>query len=203
LQAAAPFNLGGSEALALDCASDNKHYQIWHQNQLGTLVADAAIYANDGASYNAADAKHSWKIITTSYATYYMPYVTPWISVHHEGTSAITPYLEILRDKAGAPQVADFQNNEVWAEFMFKGTSDVPLGTLDNSDRMAVAGSPADQDDGVGLSGWTGAGSAYAWSGKLSPTAAITPVEIGDLCARVCVGASITVYADPLIRGVS
>jgi len=67
-------------------------------------------------------------------------------------------------------------------------------------DRRGLLTAAADQEDGVGLSGWTGeAGSA--WSGKLSSPSSFTPAEIGDLMARIVVGkASATVYADPAVR---
>ena len=58
----------------------------------------------------------------------------------------------------------------------------------------------AAQATGMGTGSWTGE-SGTAWSGKLAPASSITPAEIGELRARVCVGlASATVYVDPQIR---
>jgi hypothetical protein len=93
-----------------------------------------------------------------------------------------------------------FQNDEVWAEFIYKGTTGFVLGTIVN-DSMALFGSPADQTaSSKGASDWTGETGTAGYF-KLNTTATITPTEIGNLSARVCVGEpSITVYVDPQIR---
>jgi hypothetical protein len=89
----------------------------------------------------------------------------------------------------------------VWGEFSYQGTSGFSLSTIVN-DKMALAGTAADQTTGaLGAGDWTGE-NATSWFGKLNPTSAITPAEIGHLRARVCVGEpEITVYVDPQIRG--
>jgi hypothetical protein len=62
---------------------------------------------------------------------------------------------------------------------------------------MTLLGTPANQ--AAGGATWTGG--TTPWSGKLATNATITPQEIGNLSARVCVGEpSITVYVDPQIR---
>lgn len=183
----------GSVAL-FNCASGDQHYQLGHFDSFGSTIVDTGIYANDGAQYDGTN-RCSWKIVTTVNCSYYTPYVSPWIDCYHSGTSAITPSLEILRDGSTTP----YQDDEVWSEFSYQGTSGSPLG-ITVSDRKGLLASAADQAAGVGTSGWTG--DTGAWSGKLSPTASITPAEIGHLRARVCVGEpSITVYVCPTIRG--
>jgi hypothetical protein len=187
--------LAECEVYLYNCMSGDTHYGFAHYNPFGQTVVDTSIYASDGAEYNLTGTKYSWRIDTTSVCTMYHPYVSPWIHQHHEGTSAITPYLEILRDGS----TTAYQDDEVWAEFSYQGTTGFPLGVFVN-DRMTLLGTPANQAAGVGTSGWTGeAGSA--WSGKLATNATITPAEIGNLSARVCVGEpSTTVYVDPQIR---
>ena len=110
------------------------------------------------------------------------------------GTSAIQPYLEILRDGS----TTAYTDAEVWADFSVQNNTGFTLSSIVN-DRAAPLAAGTAQDNGVGLSGWTGE-SGTAWSGKLvSPS--VTPAEVGDLRARVCVGApSLTVYVDPRIR---
>lgn len=187
-----PANLSSGHVWLYNCAYGDQHYHIGHYNAMGSTVVDTGIYANDGALYDGAN-HCSWKIVTSANCSFYTPYVSPWFSAYHSGTSAITPYVEILRDGLSTP----YQNDEVWGEFSYQGTSGSPLGVLVD-DRMTLLGTPADQDAGVGTSGWN----TGAWSGKLAATASITPAEIGHLMARICVGEpSITVYVDPTIRG--
>jgi hypothetical protein len=183
-------NRGGASVTAVNCSNGDEHYRYAYEDPLGFLSVSTAIYAD--ASYDGVNG-YSWKIDTSPNATFYNPFVTPWIEEYHNGTSAITPSLEILRDGSATA----YQNDEVWAEFGYQGTSNSPQGILVN-DRMALAGTPTNQDAGAGLSEWTGE-SGTAWSGKLvSPS--ITPVEIGSLRARVNVGEpSITVYVNPKI----
>ena len=185
-------NNSSADVLAINCAIGDEHYHLWHSNPLGETVVSTGIYANDGAEYNLAAAKYSWKITTTADCNFYTPYVSPWIGKYNEGTIAITPYLEILRDGS----TTAYQDDEVWGEFSYQGTTGFTLGTIVN-DRMALLGTPANQ--AAGAATWTGG--TTPWSGKLAPGSAITPAEIGNLSARVCVGEpSITVYVDPQIR---
>jgi hypothetical protein len=199
-------SLASGSVWTYNCASDDTHWFMGHYNALGQTTVDTGIYANDGATYDGTH-RHSWKIVTSSAASYYTPYVSPWFDKNHTGTSAITPSLEILRDGSSTA----YKDDEVWGEFSYQGTSGYPISTI-VSDRMALAGSAASQTTGaLNASGWTGE-NATAWFGKLNPTSTITPAEnpassgqsMGHLRARVCVGvASSTVYVDPTLRGTS
>ena len=189
-------NRSSGDVTLFNCASADTHYHFAHADMMGETVMSTGIYANDGASYDGTN-RLSWKIVTTAYCSYYAPYVSPWIDRYHAGTSAITPYLEIVRSGSSTA----YNDDEVWSEWSYQGTSGYPLSTI-VSDRMALAGTPAAQTSSSKTgSDWTGE-DATSWFGKLSPTASITPAEIGHLRARVCVGAaSTTVYVDPTIRG--
>lgn len=178
-----------------DCASGDQHYHIGHYDALGSTTVDTGIYANDGAQYDGTN-RCSWKIVTTANCSFYTPYVSPWFGRYHSAASAITPYIEILRDGS----TTAYQDDEVWGEFAAKTTTGSTQATF-YSDRMTLLGTPANQAAGVGTSGWTGE-AASAWSGKLAPGSSFTPSEVGHLMARVVVGEpSITVYVDPAIRG--
>jgi hypothetical protein len=181
-----------------NCTSGDQHYHLQHHDAFGSTLVDTGIYANDGASYDGTN-RCSWKIVTSAAATRNAPYVSPWVDVYHDGTSAITPYLEILRDGSATA----FTDAEVWCEFSYQGTSGSTKGTSVH-DRAAPRATPANQTaSSLGASDWTGE-NATAWFGKLSPLASFTPAEIGHIRARVCVGAaSATVYVDPRIRGLS
>jgi hypothetical protein len=178
----------------IDCHSGDVHHQYEYATGLGSIVVDTAIYANDNASGDV-----SWKVTATSRASRFAPFVTPWISVYHDGTSAITPYLEILRSGSSTA----FTDAEVWAEWSYKGTSGSTRATIDN-DGAAILATPANQTaSSKTASDWTGE-AATSWFGKIGPASAITPAEVGDLAFRICVGApSTTVYVDPQIRGLS
>lgn len=193
--AATVLNKGNSQAILFNCAVGDEHFHIAHYDALGSTTVSSAIYANTGAKYDGTNGC-SWKITTTANCTFFAPYVSPWFERYHAATAAITPRVEILRDASATA----YQDDEVWAEFSYQGTSGSPLATIVR-DRMTPLGTPANQgSSALGASDWTGE-NATAWFGKLEPLAAITPAEIGMLGARICVGEpSITVYVDPTIR---
>lgn len=187
-------NKGSGSVRILDSSTGGEHYKFAYYDAFGEITCLPDIYCNDGATYDGTN-HYSWKIITTGNCTYYTPFVTPWIEKRKVAGAAITPYLEILRDGS----TTAYQDNQVWAEFALKTTTGSTLYEI-FGDRMALLGSAANQDTGVGVSGWTG-DAASAWSGKLVATASKTPQALGTLAARVCVGEpSITVYVDPTIR---
>ena len=183
-------NLNGSSAeiYAFDCATGDTHGLFAYVNPLGSVSSDTGIYFTAGA------AAQSWKIVTTSAANFYTPFETPWFGYWNTVTTAITPYVEILRDGSATA----YQDDEVWLDVMAKTNTGSTQSAL-TTDRMTLLGTPANQDAGAGLGSWTGE-SGTAWSGKLQ-VASLTPAEVGRLSARVVVGEpSVTVYADPQIR---
>lgn len=183
--------LASASVLLLDCSSGDTHGIFGFYNALGSAVSDTGIYFTAGA------AAQSWKIVTTANASFYHPFVTPPIEWYHTGTSAITPYLEILRDGS----TTAYQNDEIWAEFAAKVTASSTKATF-YSDRKDIdpGASAADQAAGAGTGSWTGE-AASAWSGKIDSGTSLTPAEAGYITARVFVGEpSITVYVDPQIR---
>lgn len=180
-------NLSSAELYVVDCDAGDTHGLFGYHNALGSLTSDTNIKYTSGA------AGQSWKIATTSAAGFFSPFRTPWISLYHSGTSAITPRFEVLRDG----NATAFENDEVWADFLVKTTSTSTMGTL-YSDRMALLGTPAAQASGTDT--WDGENATH-WAGKVDSGSAVTPAEAGDIRGRVCVGlASTTVYVDPFIR---
>lgn len=176
-----------------DCHSGDTHLTFGYYDGLGSLLSDTSIYFTSGV------AGQSWKIVTTSNVTKATPFVSPWIDLYHSGTSAITPYLEILRDGS----TTAYKDDEVWAEFTAKTTSNITQSTY-YSDMAAInvraAGTGSSQASGAGLGSWTGE-SGTAWSGKCDSGSSFTPTEVGYIRARVSIAAaSATVYIDPQIR---
>lgn len=185
--------LGLSEVWVLDCHSGDTHMEFGYYNGLGSLTKDSAIYFTSGA------AAASWKLVTTSYASRFAPFVTPWVDFYNTGTSAITPYFEILRDGS----TTAYKDHEIWAEFTAKTVSGFTTATF-HGDRASVANylsaGGSDQAAGAGLGSWTGE-SGTAWSGKIDSGSSFTPAEVGYLRGRMVFGvASATIYMDPEIR---
>lgn len=177
-----------------NCSQGDTHYQFGHFDALGSTLIETGIYEIDGASPDGGTTRTSWKIVATANAAFSTPYVSPWIDKYWDGTSAITPYLEMLRDGSATA----FYDDEVWAEVSYQGVTGTTQATL-VSGRMSPIGSPSANPAGAGLSNWTGE-SGTAWSGKLQ-AGSVTPAEVGDLRARVFVGlANAIVYVDPRIR---
>jgi hypothetical protein len=187
---------GHNEVWLFDCAFGDTHYEFGHYNYWGNTTISTAIYMSgaDGASYNAADAKHSWKVTGVN-GTYATPYVSPWIDVYNEGVGAVTPRLEILRDGS----TTAYNDNQVWGEFSAKVTSGSTKATIVTDMKGLVASAAAQSNSALGASDW--AGETTPWYGKLEPTSTITPAEIGHIRARVCVAGGITVYLNPKILG--
>lgn len=180
---------GTGIAIVYDCSSGDTHTTFGYHDAFGSCVSDTGIYYTTGA------AGQSWKITTTSNCSYYTPFVSQFVDYYNTGTSAITPYFEILRDG----NATAFQNDEVWAEFWIKTTSGSTQSTR-YDDSMALLGTPADQANGSGTGSWTGE-QATAWSGKVDSGASVTPSEAGAIRGRLVVGEpSITVYFDPQVR---
>jgi len=132
------------ELYLYNCDAGDVHYFFGHYDPLGSCVAYTSIYANDGPTYDGAT-EFAWRIDTTARATLYNPYISPWVSTYHDGTSAITPRLEILRDGSSTA----FDDDEVWCEVSYQGTSGYPISTIVD-DRVTLLGTPAAQATGMG-----------------------------------------------------
>lgn len=191
------LNRSSAEVYIFDCASGDTHGLFGYANAMGSVVNDTGIYftsSPNSVMTGASATPSSWKIVTTPNCSLYTPFETPWLGYYNSTLSAITPYVEILRDGSATA----YQDDEVWLDVMAKTNSGSTQSSL-TTDRMTLLGTPANQDAGAGLGSWTGE-SGTAWSGKLQ-VASLTPAEVGHIQARIVVGEpSVTVYADPLIR---
>lgn len=168
---------GSANVFVHDCSSGDTHGLFGYYDAFGSAVSDTGVYFTSGA------AGQAWLITTSANASVSHPFTTPWIDLYHTGTSAITPYFEILRNN---DSTTAYDNDEVWAEFLAKTTTGSTLSTL-YSDKMAVGGSPAAQANGAGTGSWTGE-TGLCWSGKVDSGSALTPAESGHIRGRVCVG---------------
>jgi hypothetical protein len=104
--------------------------------------------------------------------------------------SAITATIEILHDSA-----TNLKDDEVWAEFIYMGTSGNPLGVSTTDKKTDYFATGADQDAGTGAGNWTHS-MANPNSQKLSAT--FTVQEKGYISARVHLAkANKTIYVNP------
>lgn len=184
----------GPQVWILDSHSGDTHMEFGYYTGLGSITKDSSIYFTTGA------AAAAWKIVTSSQVTKQFPFRTPFVDTYNTGSSAITPYFEVLRDGSSTA----FKDNEIWAEFTVKVTSSSTKASWqgDRADTATVAaqGSGSDQAAGAGTGSWTGE-SGTAWSGKIDSGSSFTPAEIGYIRGRMNFGvASATIYMDPEIR---
>lgn len=182
-------------AYVYDCSSGDTHGIFGYYDGLGSCVTNSSIYVTAGA------AGQSWLITTTSSASYWAPFVTPWIDWYNTGASSITPYFDMVRSGSSTA----YKDDEVWAEFSAKTTSGYTIGTV-YSDRCSIANEMASSasnqaTSSLGASDWTGE-SGTAWFGKCDSGSAFTPAEVGHIRGRIIVGkASVTdLYLDPQIK---
>lgn len=184
---------GGTEMFVIDCANGDTHGLFAYYNPIGSAVSNTGTYFTAGA------AGQSWAITTTSAANRAMPFRTPWINLYNTGTSAITPYLEVLRNNGTASAYTDAQ---VWAEIEAKVTS-ASTAASRSTDRASPVAAGTAQAAGAGTGSWTIASSSSPASFKCDSGASLTPAENGHIRARICVAVpsiSGTLFVDPQIR---
>lgn len=186
--------MAGAKVTLRDCATGDTHGNFEYHDAFGSMVLDRSTYFTAGA------AGLSWKISTTSATSIVWPFRTPWIDLYNTGTSAITPYLEFLRNNGSA---AAYKDNQVWAQFSVKSTSGSVISTLTGDREASFGGSGTAQAAGAGTGSWTIAASSSPYSFKCDSGSSVTPAEAGAIRARIVVAVpSIagTLFCDPQIR---
>jgi hypothetical protein len=177
-----------ARAWLYDCDSGDTQGIYAYADSLGSVVLDTGIYYTTGIG-------KSWKITTTAYATDISPFESPFMDWYNTYLSGMTPRFEILRNDS----TSAYTNNEVWSDWFSKNTTGTAKSTF-YTDRVSLNLTVGNQENGAGLSAWTGE-SGTAWSGKLDSGASIGPQEIGSILGRICVALpSTTFYVDPQIR---
>lgn len=174
----------------LDCAVGDTHGFFGYYDPLGSIVSSTTTLLTG------SPAGQSWGITTTSLAKPMQPFTTPWISWYNTGTSAITPYLECLRNNGTA---SAYNNSEVFAEFLVKDVASSTVSTLHSSGAGPI-GTPVANSAGIGTGSWTIASSSSPYSFKCVAPSAITPAEVGHIRARLSIGFTGTIYLNPQIE---
>jgi hypothetical protein len=130
----------------------------------------------------------------------YYPGTDAEIAAFSAGASK-TITLEYLHDTnvaqgQGAGTGSAFQNNEVWIEVDYLGSSSTKLGSSATSGVTYSTDTPSDNASGVGTGSWTSSGVTTKKSGKCVAT--ITPQQNGAISVHVCMrGVGKVVFYEP------
>jgi len=181
-----------------NCDSTDTNYRLWVEDYCGSIKSETTIVRSSGASDGTTGI--SWKLVTSSTAQYPLQrLLSPEIVQWNSTLSSLTVTVEFVHDTnvaggQGAGTGSRFQDDEVWLEVMYLGTSGYPLGTWISDCKADVLATAADQTDSSET--WTTTGLTTPQKQKLSVT--ITPAEIGFIVARVVLAkASKTIYVCP------
>ena len=160
----------------------------------GSSVSTDQIYRTSGASIE--NVSSGWLVTTTGNCSETACFRSSWMCGYIDSTGSKTFDVYIVNDDA------DFDDDEVWLEVEYMGTSDSPLYTIGSDQRATITTTPAAQTDDT-TSTWNGTGPSFTYKQKLSVTATVN--ETGQYRARVCVGvASIAssryFYIDPKVN---
>lgn len=182
-----------------NCDAGDTNYRLWIEDYLGSIKHETTIVMTSGASDGTTP--FSWKMASSASASYpTLPLKSPEIFKRNETTgSSKTVTVEFVHDTnvaagQGAGTASAFQDNEVWLEVQYLGTSGFPLATFISDKPADVLAAAADQASSSVT--WTTTGLTTPVKQALSVT--FTPQEKGMFIATVHVGkASKTIYVNP------
>lgn len=184
----------GNRAELYNCDSGDTNYRLWVEDYAGTIKQETTIVRTGGASDGATPI--SWKMVSNAnpeFPTHCLtsPEIVQWNDV--VGV-AKTVTVEVVHDSQGAGAGSKFQDDEIWLEVLYLGTSGVPLGSFIDDAKADVLAAAANQADSA--EAWTTTGLTTPVKQKLAVT--FTPQEKGFIHAKVHLAkASKTVYVDP------
>lgn len=185
----------GFRAEMHNCDSGDTNYRIWIEDYAGSVKQDTGIYLDGGTTDGTTSL--SYKFASSANCNFasgrlYGPEMHIW----NEAVGVpITTNVEIAHSSQGAGTDGVLQNDQIWLEVMYLGTSGYPLGTWTNNAKTDVLAMATDQP--ISTATWQGTTSGWDTQ-KLSVT--FTPQKKGVIVARVVMGAaSKTVYVDPNI----
>jgi hypothetical protein len=181
----------GSKYAMFNCDAGDTNYRIWTKTQFGEVTSETTIIKTGGASDGTTGL--SWKMVATAnpefpIQTLQSEEIVKW----NETTgSAITVTVDIIHDS-----VTNLQNDDVWLEVNYLGTSGFPLGSFINDAAADILTAAADQT--ASSATWTTTGLTNPNKQKLEVT--FTPQEKGYIHAIVHLGlASKTIYVNPVL----
>ena len=163
----------------------------------GEITSNTTVVMTGGASDGTTQL--SWQLATNSQTSLATPLKSEWRAVWVDTTVSKTLTWNYVADTnvaagQGAGTGNAFQNNQVWIELLYFGSSTSPLGSYASSAPSTPVA--AASDNSSGSASWTTTGLTTPKTGVCSVT--ITTGLKGPMLARICVGAaSKTIYADP------
>lgn len=188
----------GLRAEMYNCDNADTNYKLWVEDYAGSTRSETTIVRTGGASDGTTGL--SWKMVSSANAEYpTIKLESPEIMQWNSTLSSVTATVEIVHDTnvaggQGAGTGSRFQDDEIWLEVRYLGTSGFPLGTWIRDCKADVLANAADQTDSS--EAWTTTGLTTPQKQKLSVT--FTPAEVGYIVARVVVAkASKTIYVCP------
>jgi hypothetical protein len=175
-----------------NCDATDTNYRLWVEDYAGSVKSETTVVRTGGASDGTTT--FSWKMVSSANAEYpVISLVSPEMVKWNDTPGAKTVSVEIVHDSQGAGTGSDLQNDEIWLEVQYLGTSGFPLGSFASSAKV-VLGTATD---------YTNSSETWTTSGLTTPvkqilTAPFTTAEKGFIHAKVHLGkASKTVYVDP------
>lgn len=140
---------GAVEVVLINCDSADTNYRYFKQNYQGIIQHETTIVRSGGATDGTTQL--SYRLDSNANTKFISPLETDWIARWNEKLVSQTVTLSFLSFGA-----AKLQDDEVWVEAEYLGTSGTPLGSF-ASDRMQdILATPADQT--VDTSSWRGIG---------------------------------------------
>lgn len=178
-----------------NCDSGDTNYRLWVEDEAGSTKHETTIVRTGGASDGTTGL--AWKMVTSANAEFPMiRHESPEMVIWSDTTGAKTVTVEVVHDSQGAGSGSKFQDDEIWLEVMYLGTSGFPLGTWITDCKADVLATAANQADSTET--WTTTGMTTPVKQKLSVS--ITTAEKGFIHARVVMAnASKTAYVCPKV----
>lgn len=152
----------------------------------GTLIEETTVVLTGGASDGTTPL--AWRIDTTANAHWGMPFEAPPIAIWNDTTgSLVNAAVQGIWGGGAVPN-----NDEIWLEVEYLGSSSSPLASFAHDSKADVLASAAGQTAGSGT--WGGS------TTKFKLDASFTPQQKGWILVRVkAAKASSTFYIDPKV----
>lgn len=187
--------IGGLSSYEMyNCDSGDTNYRFLIERYQGSIRNEQTIVRTGGASDGTT--AMAWKMATSANAKFpSLPLESQEIVIWNDTVgSAVTAKVEIVHDSQGAGLGSKFQDDEIWLQVNYLGTTGFPLGTFASDVLADLQTAAANQADSTET--WTTTGLASPVKQKLTVT--FTPQEKGYVSARVMMAkASKTAYICP------
>lgn len=180
-----------------NCDAGDTNYRMLIGTFMGTLQSETTVVKTGGASDGTTGL--SWKMTASADAEYpAMPLASQEIAKKNTTVgSAITLTVDIVHDSQGSGAGGAFNNNEVWMEVQYQGTSGSTKSSFISCASADILATPALQPSSSVT--WTTTGLTTPVKQKLQVT--FTPQEAGWMLAKVCLAKpSAVVYIDPVLQ---